>query len=152
VWLQFTLKLLGKLKLRISEWWLNVLVEHVCEVKSDKMKGRYYTAEESQTLWVSTRSGLYLEKLIIYQPANIFPLFGNHRIHCSFYSCQLWISRRHATLWPHTSWWHILMFLPATQSAISIVTRIRAGRSEVRIPSQKCPDQLWGPPSRLHNG
>jgi hypothetical protein len=41
--------------------------------------------------------------------------------------------------------------LPATHSAVSIVTRIRAGRSGVRNPSLKCPDKLWGPPSLLHN-
>jgi len=53
-----------------------VLLEYGCEVQSDKMKGRHYTAEESQTLRVSARSGLCLEKLTIFQPATFFPFLG----------------------------------------------------------------------------
>jgi hypothetical protein len=48
---------------------LNVLVQQVCEVQTDKMEGRQCTAEDSQTLRVSAWSRLYLEKLIISQPA-----------------------------------------------------------------------------------
>lgn len=53
-----------------------MLLEYGCEVQSDKMNGRHYTAEESQTVRMSARNGLYLEKLTISQLATFFRFLG----------------------------------------------------------------------------